>query len=103
MDLLHYIRLARKWAWLLVLIVFVAASFAYVTTISAPPLYNATSTISIGNYLDVQNPTDRDIATGIALAETYAQILRTPNLHRAVIEELGLTMDQTELNESFST
>jgi len=103
MDLLHYIRLARKWAWLLVLIIFVAASFAYVTTISAPPLYNATSTISIGNYLDVQNPTDRDIATGIALAETYAQILRTPNLHRAVIEELGLTMDQTELNESFST
>lgn len=103
MDLLHYIRLARKWAWLLVIITFVAASFAYVTTISAPPLYNATSTISIGNYLDVQNPTDRDIATGIALAETYAQILRTPNLHRSVIEELGLDMDETDLNEAFST
>lgn len=103
MDLLYYIRLARKWAWLLILVTFVAASFAYVTTISAPPLYNATSTISIGNYLDVQNPTDRDIATGIALAETYAQILRTANLQRAVIEELGLDMDQVELNEAFST
>ncbi|MCB9458400.1 MAG: hypothetical protein H6670_02035 [Anaerolineaceae bacterium] len=103
MDLFHYIRLLRKWIWLLALVGFVVGSYAYITTISAPPIYNAKATISVGNFLDVQNPTTQDIYTGIALADTYAQILRTPNLHRAVIDELSLNINEATLNSLVST
>lgn len=103
MELIQYIRLLRKWGWALILCAVVGGTLAYITTMAAPTQYQAQVTLSVGNFLESQNPTTQDINTGIALADTYAQILRTPNLHNAVIEKLSLSLTEDEFDNLVST
>jgi capsular exopolysaccharide synthesis family protein len=103
LELTQYIRLVRKWAWLLLLFGFIAAGLTFVVSIRRPPVYQAQTTVSIGRYIEAPNPNSGDIRTGIDLAQTYAQIVTTFDVLQATIDALNLDMSTERLRAGIST
>jgi succinoglycan biosynthesis transport protein ExoP len=96
MEFLQYIRLVRKWLWLIAVAAFVAGGAAYVTNAQRPDLYTAQATLIIGQYLDDPNPTAGVINTASYLVQTYARLATSFELLSRVSENLNanLTADQ---------
>lgn len=103
MELTQYIRLLRKWAWLLILAGFVAAGIAFVVNVRRPPVYQAQTTVSIGRYIESPNPNSGDIRTGIDLAQTYAQIVTTFDVLQGTVDALNLPISPDSLRSRITT
>ena len=103
MELTQYLRLFRKWAWLIAVVAFIGGGIAYIDAIRRPTLYQAESTISIGGYIDQPNPSQSQIYTGMSLATTYAQLVRTYSILQATIDELGLPISAEALHSIINT
>ena len=103
MELSQYLRLFRKWAWLIAVAAFVGGGLAYIDAVRRPTTYRAETTISIGGYIDQPNPTQYQIWTGRDLATTYAQLVRTFSILQSTIDELGLAISPDSLFSAVST
>jgi non-specific protein-tyrosine kinase len=103
MELAQYLRLFRKWAWLFAVAAFVGGGISYVNASQRPAVYEASTTVSIGRFLQEANPTSQDIWTGIDLATTYAQLIRTFSILEATVNELNLSISPDELEGLIST
>lgn len=79
----------RRWWWLVVIPI-IAAALGYLISIRQPSVYQATTTILIGQTIQSAELNRTDIQTSEALALTYANItLRQPVIQR-VIDSLNL-------------
>lgn len=103
MELAQYLRLARKWWWLIALSAFVAAGIAFIINVRQPPVYRTQTTVSIGNYLDSPNPSSGEIRTGIDLAQTYAQLATTFDVLQGTVDALGLLISPDALGARVGT
>lgn len=103
MEMLAYIRLFRKWLWLLVLAAVIGASLAYVIRRNEPPVYEATALISVGGYIASPNPNTSEIKTGVDLAQTYAVLLTTRDVLQGAIDELDLPLTEEKLQTMVET
>lgn len=103
MELLQYIRLFRRWFWLILLAAFVGAGLSFIVRVNQPPAYRAEAKVIVGSALDSPNPNSTEIRTGIDLAITYAQIVRTFDILGAVIETLNLETSPERLNNMIDT
>lgn len=103
MELVAYIRLFKKWFWLLFLGAFLAGGAAFLMRSRQPDIYSATVTIQVGTSLDAPNPQLSDLYTGTELAQTYAVLATSrPVLERAV-EAREFPFSPETLRESIST
>lgn len=102
MELRQYLKIFRKWLWLIALVAIVAGGVTYYVTSQQPRLYQAAATVMIGESFQKLNPTTGDIVTGSALAETYIQLVDTSLLLRGVKEKLGLSESIGELRTAVS-
>ena len=85
MELVAYLRLFRKWFWLLFLGAFLAGGAAFLMRSRQPDIYTAAVTIQVGSSLDAPNPQLGELNTGVQLARTYAVLAKSrPVLERAV-------------------
>ena len=103
MDLNAYIRLIRRWLWLIALAAVVAASASFVTARTQPAQYEASTTIQVGAYLNLANPSSGMIQNAADLAETYAALLKTYPILNVVVTKLQLPMSPNELAGLFQT
>jgi len=103
MELTYYIRLLRKWLWLILLAAFVAGGVSYVVRSSQPPEYTASATVIIGNPVRNPDPNSGELRTAQDLTQTYAQILRTFDIRQAVVEQLGLSISADQLGRLVNT
>ena len=103
MELQEYIRIFRKWLWLILVAAFVGGGIGFVVAARRPPEYTALTVISIGRVIDQQNVTSGDIRLGIDLAPIYEQLLNTRILLQAVIDRLGLQMGTSTLSNITKT
>ncbi len=103
MELAQYVRLFRKWAWLILVGAFVAGGVAFIDAIRRPPVYEAATTLAIGRFIEQPNPSSAEIRTGIDLATTYAQLVRTYTVLQATVDELALPMTADQLSGRVST
>ena len=103
MELQEYIRIFRKWLWLILVAAFVGGGIGFVVAARRPPEYSARTIISIGRVIDQQNVTSGDIRLGIDLAPTYVELLGTRDLLQAVIDRLSLQMSTGSLSNVFRT
>jgi tyrosine-protein kinase len=88
----------RRW-WLLIILPIVAAALGYVVSIRQPSVYQATTTILIGQTIQSADLNRTDIQTSEALALTYANMtLRQPVLQR-VIDSLHLEVSWRNLRK----
>lgn len=103
MEFAQYIRLFRKWLWLIVVAAFVGGGLSFVINSGQPPVYRANTIISIGRFIESRNPNQSDIRVGIELAQTYAQIVRTTSILESTIDVLKLPLEVPELNRLIET
>ncbi len=88
---LHYVMIIvlRRW-WLLIVLTVIAAVAGYLISIRQTPVYQATTTILIGQAIQSADLNRTDIQTSEALALTYANMaLREPVIQK-VINSLNL-------------
>ncbi|MGC9396456.1 MAG: polysaccharide biosynthesis tyrosine autokinase [Anaerolineae bacterium] len=91
MELIEYWNIFKRWWWLMVACVLVSAGSSYIGTRGMPRIYQATTTVVVGQTLQQANPTSGDIYISQQLAQTYAQmVVRQPILGGAA-QALGLT------------
>ena len=103
LELNQYLRLLRKWLWLILLASFVAGGLAFVFNIRRPPVYQAQTTVAIGRFIEAPNPNSTDIRTGIDLAQTYAQLATTIDVLEATVDTLGLNLSPESLRSRITT
>lgn len=97
MEINQYIRLFRKWLWLILLMAFVAGGVSFIINTGRPPVYEAQTTISIGRFIEARNPESTDIRIGIELAQTYAQLAKTFDVLNGTVEALDLPLNADDL------
>jgi polysaccharide biosynthesis transport protein len=103
MELIQYIRLFRKWFWLILLATFVAGSVSFIVSSGRPPVYEASTTIAIGQFIQSPNPNSSDITVGIGLAQTYAKLITTYDVLQGTIDTLDLPLDVNQLERLIRT
>lgn len=103
MELNQYLRLFRKWLWLILLAGFIGGGLSFVINVRRPPSYQAQTTVSIGRFIDAPNPNSADIRTGIDLAQTYAQLTTTFGVLDATVNALGLDIAPESLRSRITT
>src|SRR5512140_203759 len=97
MELSAYIRLVRRWLWLIVLAAVVAGSAAFAATRTQTPLYRASTTIQVGTYSTMSNPDSSMIYTSGQLAQTYVALAKTFPVLDGVVTKLQLPMAPNSL------
>ncbi|MFW5771677.1 MAG: polysaccharide biosynthesis tyrosine autokinase [Phototrophicaceae bacterium] len=103
MELIQYIRLFRRWAWLLLLAAFIGGSISFITRSSATPEYRSEVKVAIGSFLQSPNPDSGEIRLGQDLAQTYAEIVRTHDLLQSTIDALNLPLSPGGLRSTITT
>lgn len=91
MELSDYLKTIWKWLWLIVLTTAVAAVFSYLAVRSQPPIYQAKTTLMVGQALQEAEPSQVDLYLAQTLAQTYTQIAQRRPVRQATMEALGLT------------
>ena len=90
MELKRYFAVLLKWWWLLVLAPSVAGGFSYLASRQAAPIYQAATTLMVGQTLQNPDPQTMQVYTAQQLAQTYVQIVRRQPVMQAVVDALGL-------------
>lgn len=90
MDFLQYVRLFRKWLWLIVLAAVVSGGISFVLNTGRPLTYQASALLNIGSYLNVSNPDYAVVVLARELAASYVQLVRTNAILQPAIDESGI-------------
>ena len=101
MELIEYWNIFKRWWWLMLGCVIVAAGSSYIGTRGMPRIYQATTTVIVGQTLQQINPSSSDLYISQQLAQTYAQMVqRQPILSGAA---QALELEYIPASETIST
>ncbi len=100
MELLNYIRILRKWLWLIVVAVVLAAGSSYIASLLQTPLYRTSTTLIVGQVLQDRTPDAVGIYTSQQLAQTYIQLVNREPILEATVDSLELPFAWTDLRNS---
>lgn len=89
MEIGDYLRIAWRWAWLIVLGTAVAAGSTYMAVRGEPPVYQTSTTMMIGDVLESADPNYTDFYTVERLAETYGALITREPILRSTASALG--------------
>ena len=103
MELIDYVRLARKWWWLFVVAALIAGGIAYVVSSSRPDVYQAEVMLSVGGFIQSPNPDSADIRTGVDLAQNYAVLAKTYETLDAAVQAGQFDLTAEDLNDMLTT
>ena len=90
MELTGYLKTIWKWLWLILLSTGVAASFSFLAVRNQPPIYQAKTTLIVGQALNQAEPSSYDIYLAQNLAQTYTEIARRQKVQEATMEALDV-------------
>jgi polysaccharide biosynthesis transport protein len=93
MELRQYIHIIRKWLWLIILSVGIAAASSYFASQSATPVYQTKTTLMVGRATQNPDPNSAELYTGQQLAYTYMQLVKRQPVLKGAIDSLGLQME----------
>ena len=78
--------------WLIVLATGIAAVSSYLAVSQQPKIYQASTTLLVGQSVQSLDPNPSDIYTSQQLALTYVQIVKTEAVLQGVVDALGLKL-----------
>jgi len=90
MQLQQYFAVIKKWLWLIVASVLIATVSSYLGTRQMPRIYQAATTVMVGQVLEQSDPNAQDLYLSQQLAQTYADMARRRPILDGVAEALGL-------------
>ena len=91
MVLEQYWAVIKKWWWLMVVSTFVAAGASYFSVSRQPRIYQATTTLMIGQSFLKANPTYQDFDISSLLAQTYVNMVQRRPILEGAADALGLS------------
>jgi succinoglycan biosynthesis transport protein ExoP len=89
MELRQYGSVIWKWLWLILLSAGVAATFSWLAIKDQPPLYQTSTTLMIGQAIEMVDPNYADFYTGERLAQTYSELIKREPILKATAAALG--------------
>jgi polysaccharide biosynthesis transport protein len=99
LDLGNYLRVVRKWWWLILACVALAGGISYWVSQSMPSAYRASATLMVGDRQISPNVTMDKITTSQRLAAIYADMARREPVLQAAVDALGLRTSWWELRD----
>jgi len=99
----EYLRLIKRWWWLLVVSVVIPMGISYYFASQQTPLYQARVTIMVGTNLQNPDPDRGQMDLSNTLAAAYAELVRQGPIVEPVIEMLGLARTPDQLAAQIST
>jgi len=90
MELIEYWNIFKRWWWLMVACVLVSSGSSYIGTRGMPRIYQATTTVIVGQTLQQANPSSGDLYISQQLAQTYAQMVQRQPILGGAARALGL-------------
>lgn len=102
MKLHRFTRALYQWWWLMVVSVTVASLASYASARATPRLYVSRAVLMVGQTLQNPNPSQSEISTGQALAQSYVDLVKREPVLKASLEALGLSWPWTDLKEMAS-
>lgn len=103
MELAQYIRIFRKWFWLIALLAFLGGSLSYITRSRQEQTYVAEVTLFVGNFIQDPNPDTGSIYTGLQLVDTYAALATTHEVMQDAVEAGNFPVSADDLRGRVST
>lgn len=91
MELQQYLLALKKWWWLLVAATLVATVSGYIGVSRMPRIYQATTTVIVGQGLQSSNPNSQDLYISQQLAQTYREMVVRQPILKGAAEMIGLT------------
>jgi capsular exopolysaccharide family len=93
MSLSHYILLAKRWAWLIILGVVMCGGITYIVTKLTPPVYEATTSLVIS----LPGSSQYDSAQAALTMQTaYNQLITDPKVLEGVANEHNMPLNQLQ-------
>lgn len=90
MVLEDYWKIVKKWWWLMVASMLVATASSAFALSREPRIYEATTTVIVGQSLEKANPTYSDFSISQQLAQTYVNMVQRQPILQGAAEALGL-------------
>ena len=87
----EYALILWKWAWLIILCAFLAATAAYLISIMQTPVYEANSLVMVTGATGSQPDTSSSVYLAQQLTQTYAQWITTTPVLEGVSSQFGLS------------
>lgn len=103
MELRQYLNIVRKWWWLIIASIAIASSAAYFGTRVVPRTYASRVTLIVGQALQNPNPSQNELFTGQALAQSYADLVKRQPVLQGTLTALGLNWDVGTLQQMVSS
>lgn len=97
-----YFALLYRYLWLIVLVAGVAGGAAYLVRSRQQPNYQAEVLISVGNPVEISNPSRDLLQTGEILAQSYVTLIRRHDFLVPIIETLDLPTEPEVLRNQIS-
>ena len=98
LDIRAYVRVVRRWLWLIIAATLLAGLSALVVSRSSAPIYEASAALLVGQIQTTSTPDYNTILLNERLAKTYSQLLTGKPVMREVAIRLGLPADDAALN-----
>jgi non-specific protein-tyrosine kinase len=92
MELKRYLLPLRRWWWLLLAATVVAGLSSFLATLRQPPIYQALTTLMVGQVFTDPNPSTTEFNLSQQLATNYAEIANREPMREATMQALGLTV-----------
>lgn len=102
-DLSFYIRVLRKWLWLVILVGALVGAAAYFVLNLEEEEYEARTLLAVGTFLLNPDPAREDVIIGQELTPTYLRLAETRRVLEPVIDTLGLEVNVGNLQRSVET
>ena len=90
MELKRYLLPLRRWWWLLLAATLVAGMSSFLATIRQAPIYQALTTLMVGQVFTDPNPSTNEFNLSQQLAANYAEIANREPMREATMQALGL-------------
>ncbi len=97
MELRQYAVLFWRWLWMIILVTFLAATGAYISSRMQTPVYQASTTVLIDQAPDARMPDYTSLIMSQQLASTYAQLMTKRPVLEEVIDHLDLSLGPNSL------
>lgn len=90
MELEQYLAVLKRWWWLMIACVVVAAGSSYYGTTQMPRIFQATTTLMVGQVLQQADPGGQEFWISEQLARTYAEMVGRRTVLEGAAEALNL-------------
>ena len=99
MELLQYIRLFRKWFWLIILCAVLAGGATFITGSRDVTLYRARVTMVVGTYYVDPNPEYGQFLVGNNLAQTYVIMATNHTVLQSAADARNFGLTPSDLSD----